>query len=198
MSTEDTAAVPDVRSILIEEAARILGDEGVTALSARRLAAGAGTSTMAVYTHFGAMGAVVDAVATEGFHRLIAAVDAVSATDDPLADLRQLAVAYRANAHANRHLYRVMFGVVRARGLHRDGPDPKVARAAFQQLVTVVARAMDAHVLRPGDPAAAAGQFWIALHGYVLGETFLDQLVDDAESTVLWPMLNNLLIGLGS
>ena len=75
-----TAAGPtgaDVRARLIEEAARILGEEGPSALSARRLAAGAGTSTMAVYTHFGAMSAVVDEVATEGFRRLIAHVDAV-------------------------------------------------------------------------------------------------------------------------
>ncbi len=196
--SDDTAAVPDVRSILIEEAARILGEEGVSALSARRLAAGAGTSTMAVYTHFGAMGAVVDAVATEGFRRLIAAVDAVGATDDPLDDLRRMAGAYRANARANRHLYDVMFRVVRAGGLHRRGPDPDVAHASFQQIVDAFARAMDARVLRPGDPVVAAGQFWSALHGYVLlEETFLDQLVDDAETTVLSPMLNNLLVGLG-
>lgn len=198
VSSDDTAAAPDVRSILIEEAARILGEEGVAALSARRLAAGAGTSTMAVYTHFGAMGAVVDAVATEGFRRLIASVNAVGSTDDPLADLRRMSGAYRANARANRHLYGVMFGVVRASGLHRHGPDPDIAHAAFQQLVDAVSRAMDARVMRLGDPAVAAGQIWSALHGYVLLEdTFLDQVVDDAETTVLWPMLDHLLTALG-
>src|SRR5688572_3785779 len=156
MSSPSVADQPDVRRRLVEEAARILGEEGPSALSVRRLAGGAGTSTMAVYTHFGAMSAVVDEVATEGFRRLIDHVDAVGATDDPLADLQRMAAAYRDNALENRHLYAVMFGAVSVRGLGGAGPDLEVCDAAFAQLVAGVARAMDAGALRAGDPAAVA------------------------------------------
>jgi len=188
---------PEVRRRLIEEAARILGEEGPSALSVRRLAAGAGTSTMAVYTHFGAMSAVVDEVATEGFRRLIDHVDAVGVTDDTLADLQRMAGAYRHNALENRHLYCVMFGAVSVRGLGGNGPDTEVSDAAFAQLVAGVSRAMAAGALREGDAAAVAAQFWSALHGYVMLELAgMDQVVKDPEHRVLWSMLANLLSAL--
>src|SRR5688500_17244422 len=115
MSTVSSESVPvpaDPRDRLIEEAARILGEEGPSALSARRLATAAGTSTMAVYTHFGSMAGLVDEVATEGFRRLVEHVDAVGTSEDALADLRRMAGAYRDNALENRHLYGVMFGAI--------------------------------------------------------------------------------------
>lgn len=197
MSSPASTDRPDVRRRLLEEAARILGEEGPSALSVRRLAAGSGTSTMAVYTHFGAMSAVVDEVATEGFRRLIDHVDAVGVTDDPLTDLQRMAGAYRDNALENPHLYAVMFGAVSVRALGGNGPDLEVCDAAFAQLVAGVARAMDAGALRAGDPAAVAAQFWSALHGYVMLELAgMDQVVEDPEHSVLWQMLSNLLSAL--
>ncbi len=198
MSSPTVGDPPEVRRRLVEEAARILGEEGPSALSVRRLASGAGTSTMAVYTHFGAMSAVVDEVATEGFRRLIDHVAAVATTDDTIDDLRRMAVAYRDNALENRHLYAVMFGAVSVGGLGGHGPDREVSRAAFVQLVDGVARAMAAGTLAEGDADAVAAQFWSALHGYVMLELAgMDQVVADPEHTVLWRMLANLLAALG-
>lgn len=197
MSSMSSAAAPDAsdaRRRLVEEAARILDEQGPSALSVRRLATEAGTSTMGVYTHFGSMGAVVDAVATEGFHRLIARVAAVERTDDPGADLLATASAYRENALENPHLYAVMFGAVSVRGLGGVGPDAEVAYAAFRQLVTVVERAMDEGPLRRDDPKAVAAQWWSALHGYMMLELAgMDQVVRDPEHHVLWQLMGNLL-----
>ena len=58
------------------------------------------TSTMAVYTHFGGMPALVKEIVAEGFTRLDAHQAAVPHTDDPVADLHDLAMAYRENALA--------------------------------------------------------------------------------------------------
>lgn len=196
MSSDPSGPV-DVRRRLLEEAARILDEEGPSALSVRRLANAAGTSTMAVYTHFGAMGGVVDAVATEGFQRLIDHVATVAVSGDPAADLLAMAAAYRQNALENQHLYAVMFGAVSVRGLGGHGPDLGVAHAAFRQLADAIERAMQAGVLRAGDPAAVAAQFWSALHGYTMLELAgMDQVVDDPEHEVLWRMLSNLLSAL--
>lgn len=200
MSTVSSESVPvpaDPRDRLIEEAARILGEEGPSALSARRLATAAGTSTMAVYTHFGSMAGVVDEVATEGFRRLIEHVDAVGTSEDALADLRRMAGAYRDNALENRHLYGVMFGAISVGGFHGRGPDREVAAAAFDQIASGIQRAMDAGVLLGGDSRAVAAQFWSALHGYVMLELAgMDRVVEDSEHTVLWPMLAHLLAAL--
>src|SRR5688500_10824491 len=99
----------DVRRRLIEVAADLLSEEGPSALSARRLARDAGTSTMAVYTHFGGMPALVRAVVAEGFARLYDRVAEVAPSDDPLVDLTAAAAAYRAHALAEPHLFFVMF-----------------------------------------------------------------------------------------
>ena len=188
----------DARRRLLEEAARLLGEEGPAALSARRLARETGTSTMAVYTHFGGMGPLVAEVAAEGFRRLVARVEQVGSTDDPVDDLRRMAAAYRANALANRYLYAVMFGSASLGGYRLEAGSVEVGAEAFAQLRDAVDRAMRAGVLRSGDPAAVAGQFWSALHGYVMLELAgYHRVTDDPEHDVLWPMLTHLLTDLG-
>lgn len=197
MSSVPSPAPEDVRRRLLEEAARVLDEEGPSALSVRRLANAAGTSTMAVYTHFGGMGALVDAVATEGFRRLIDHVDAVPRSGDPVTDLLAMAAAYRQNALENHHLYAVMFGAVSVRGLGGGGPDLDVAYAAFRQLAEAIERAMDAGALRRDDPSAVAAQLWSALHGYTMLELAgMDQVVRDPEHEVLRRLLSNLLAAL--
>src|SRR5438477_232205 len=62
MSMQDCAAMPResapnsaVGPALIEAAARLIATEGASGLTLRRVAEEVGTSTMAVYTHFGGM-----------------------------------------------------------------------------------------------------------------------------------------------
>jgi AcrR family transcriptional regulator len=180
-----TTSGDDVRRRLLEAAARLLGEEGPSALTTRRLAREADTSTMAVYTHFGSMPALVREVVAEGFARLYARVGAVPVTDDPMADLTSMAIAYRENALTDPHR------------LHDDELD--VGLEAFGQLVTATARAMDAGALRRDDPAAVAGQVWTALHGYVMLEMAgYHRVVEDPDDHILWPMLANLVASLAA
>ena len=181
----------DVRRRLIEAAARVLGEEGPSGLSTRKLAAEVGTSTMAVYTHFGSLPALVAAVADEGFARLAQHMSAAAHSDDAMADLAELAVAYRANALANPYLYAVMFG-------HRNTEHISEHRYnTFDALVAATQRAMDEGALAPGDAEAVAAQLWSALHGYVTLELagFLRE-DEDAPDKVLWPLLTNLVTSL--
>jgi AcrR family transcriptional regulator len=200
MATMSSPAGPadvDVRRRLIEVAADLLGEEGPSALSARRLAREAGTSTMAVYTHFGGMPGLVRAVVAEGFARLYARVAEVGQSDDPLADLVAAAAAYRAHALADPHLFFVMFGSASLGEYRLTQQELEVGMAAFGQLVTAVERVMDSGQIRRGDPAAVAGQFWAALHGYVMIElSGLSHVVEDPEGEILAPLLMNLLTAL--
>lgn len=189
---------PDVRRRLIELAADVLGEEGPAALSARRLARDAGTSTMALYTHFGGMPGLVQAVVEEGFRRLHARVAEIELTDDPIADLTAAASAYRANALANPHVYSVMFGSASLGQYRLHDEELEVGLAAFEQLIGLVERAMDAGAMRRADPVPVAAQFWTALHGYVVLEIAdFYRLIEDPESHVLQPLLGHLLAGLG-
>ena len=196
-SADRKASADDVRRRLLEIAAHMVREQGSSALSARNLAAAAGTSTMAVYTHFGGMPGLVRAMVAEGFDRLYARVAAVPITDDPVLDLRNAAAAYHAHARADPDLYAVMFGsaTLGAHRLHYE--DRIVGLDAFVQITQFMERGMAAGVLRQADPAAVAAQWWTALHGFVMLEVtrFID-VVDDAEDTVLWPLMDNLLSSL--
>jgi AcrR family transcriptional regulator len=181
----------DVSVALVEAAARIISEEGRPGLSNRRVTAEVGTSTMAIYTHFGSIDGLVAAVVDEGFARLAEHLRAVPRDDDPLTVLLHLADAYRENAVENRHLYAVMFSAAATSG----GP-AEVTRHrhdTFDVLVAATQFAMDAGLLNPDDAECVAGQLWSALHGYVMLELagFM-RAENDTATTVLQPLLINL------
>ena len=113
------ATVSDVREQLVEAGMRVLERDGLPALSARKLAAETGTSTMAVYTHFGGMTGVLDAIAGEAFVRFTRALTEVEQTDDPVADFFVMGVRYREFALANPQRYQMMFGTSSPESLNR-------------------------------------------------------------------------------
>jgi AcrR family transcriptional regulator len=191
-------ADPVVRVRLLEGAARLLAEEGPSALTLRRVAAEADTSTMGVYTHFGSMPDLADAVVAEGFARLAALLAEVPRTDDAITDLAELGRAYLANARHNPHLYAVMFGTA---PLGRYGPqttdERERGRYPFDEIVAAAARAVEQGRLRPAEPAAIASQLWTAVHGYVLLDVG-GYFGRDGVAHVLVPMLVSLLSGLGA
>lgn len=186
-----------LRRRLIEVATDVLAEEGPSALTARRVTRDAGTSTMAVYTHFGGMPGLVRAIVGDGFARLDRRMGEVPITDDPLQDLVALGESYRRHALEHPHMYAVMFGTTSLGGYGLNREEREIGLVAFGNLVAGVRRAMDAGVLREGDPDAVAGQLWTALHGYVmLEQSGFHLVVDRPEADVLAPMMGNLLVGL--
>ena len=153
---------PKVRMALLETAAELIAADGAANLSLRKLATKVGTSTMAVYTHFGGMDELRREVRREGFNRLRDHLSAVPRTDDPVADIGQLGTAYYVNAVTNPHLYRAMF---------LEGPvgddDADVGMDTFGQLVEAVQRCIDTGAFAPGDAYAMAQQLWAVSHGVV-------------------------------
>ena len=187
----------DVRGRLLEGAARLLDEEGPDSLTARRLATEAMTSTMAVYTHFGGMQALVREIVVEGFRRLGERVTRQPLTEDSVADLFEMAFAYRDYARTNPHLYSVMFGATSLGGYSLAPEEREVGRYTFEVLAGEVARAMEAGRVRRSDPGVVAEQLWSALHGFVMLETAgLHPVSKHPAEDVLRPLLETLLIGL--
>ncbi|MFE4519019.1 TetR/AcrR family transcriptional regulator [Kitasatospora sp. NPDC056783] len=173
---------PNLGTQLIEAAAKLLSEEGPAALSTRKLAATVGTSTMAVYTHFGGMDDLVRAVVREGFTLLNRRLEAVEQSDDPVADVVTLGWAYRANAREHRHLYNVMFGGSGLSGFSLTDDDRQHGRYTLAALVGAVKRCVAAERFQPSDPELVAHQLWIALHGLVtldLGGYLVEPLTAD-------------------
>ena len=158
---------PNARVALIEIAARLLAADGPAALTTRRVAAEAGSSTMAVYTYFGGMGGLVRAMVHEGFARLHGHLGAVRQTADPVADLALLGRAYRHNASTNPQLYAVMFGGASLGGFALTDDDRQHGRYTLSTVVDCAARCIDSGRFTKADPTLVAHQMWFGVHGLV-------------------------------
>lgn len=93
---------------LLDAAERIVERDGIEALSLRRLAQEAGTTTRAVYSLFGSKDGLLVALGTRAFEILGVEVRSPPATDDPAADLVHAGVAvFRAFAIGHPVLFRI-------------------------------------------------------------------------------------------
>ena len=207
MGAKSAAQVPDTRTRLLEGALRLLSTEGPDALQVRRIAAEVGSSTMTVYTHFGSMVELCNAVIKEGLVRFGDAVGAVGHSDDPIADLFAQGVAYREFALNNAHLYRMMFGVSTPKTNQESIQDLTVedsptaipeGKSAFGLLAEVAARAAREGRITTSDSVGVAAQIWSAIHGYVLLEMAgFFGTEGNGTGEVLLPLTIGLLVGAG-
>ncbi|KUH97129.1 TetR family transcriptional regulator [Mycolicibacterium acapulense] len=200
------ARVSGAREHLVETGIRILERDGLAALSARKLAAETGTSTMAVYTHFGGMSGLIDAIAGESFARFTRALTEVTPTEDPVADFFVMGARYREFALQNPQRYQMMFGTA-AESLNRYHADLTVTGSAsarsewavsFDALLTGVRRMIEAGRIRDDGEAAVAGRLWSISHGAVLLEIagFFGH-EGHGLTQILGPLTVDTLVGLG-
>lgn len=169
----------DVRERLIDGGIRLLERDGLQALSVRNLAAEVGTSTMAVYTHFGGMTGVIDAVASEAFSRFTQVLTEAVQTDDSVADFFVMGAAYRAFAMANPQRYQLIFGAASpasVAGYRTDltstggATDRAEWASSFDALRNVVRRMIASGRIRDDGELNIAGRLWSLSHGEVMLE----------------------------
>lgn len=200
-------ASPDARNRLLEAAIRLLAANGPSEVKARSVSSEAGLSTMGVYTYFGGVPELLQAVADEGFERQAAIFERVANTDDPMTDLCAMALACRDFAGRNPHLYDLMFGLsINGRYSPSRGTPASESRersaaftASYSFLLGQCTRLVDNDCVRTTDPDLIAAQLWSALHGFImleLGGYFA--AVADPAADVLVPMCINLVVGLGA
>jgi len=156
----------DTRTELVAVAARLLAEGGPQAVSVRRVAAEVGTSTMALYTHYGSKPELLRAVVLDGFRNLADRMSRVRRTDDPVADLAGLARAYRRAALDQPNLFKAMFDRSPGETL-TDIEDQRVALSTFLVLVEAVQRAIDAGRIDECAADQLALEAWSTVHGLV-------------------------------
>lgn len=194
------------RQQLIQAGMAVLERDGVAALSARKLAAETGTSTMAVYTHFGRMSELVDAIASEAFVRFAETLTDAPQTPDPVADFLVMGARYREFALANPQRYQLMFGTS-AESLNAFHADLTVTGSAsaradfavsFDALLTAVRRMIAAGRIRDDGVSAVAGRLWSISHGAVMLEIsgFFGH-EGHGLTQILVPLTVDALVGLG-
>jgi len=156
----------DLERALVDTAVRTIRDEGVEALTLRRVGARVGVSRTALYRHFDDKAALLARVAEEGFRRLHAALtrsiaEASTSGADPLP---AMADAYVRFARANPSHYLTMFG-----GFLTDWsryPDLITqADAAFNVLADTIRDEQQQGRILPADPIELAEISWSMCHG---------------------------------
>lgn len=202
---ESSAATP-VRERLLQAARETIEADGPEALRARSLTARVGTSTQALYTQFGGMPGLIDAVVAAAFDEFAEFVEAIPESDDPVADFFARGWAYAGWALDHPQLYRLMYGLTGGELRQHSGLEVALAGAmantpqaqrAVDVLNNSMRRVTESGRLDPIEPQIAAGQFLSGTHGYVLlqaGGVFGSE--EDGVS-VIAAFAVNLMVGLG-
>ena len=186
----------EVTGSVVEAALRIIGSDGPDSVTVRRLASEAGVAPMSIYNHFGDMHGVFDAVFEHGFTAFADRLHTAAASENPVVALYEMGHAYRAFALENPDTYAVMFLRV-VPGFEASDEAFLAAARSFDELSSVVRRAIDTKQLIDGDPALLAQEIWATCHGAVALEllgisAFADP--DETYQAVLVTILRGLLV----
>ncbi|CAM3294247.1 HTH tetR-type domain-containing protein [Stackebrandtia soli] len=151
-----------VKERLVEAATELFATRPRESITVRALAAAAGAATAAVYTLFGSKDALINEVRARAVGGLFHVLSQVPDSDDPLADIHALSVAYRCWAREHTHLYTVLFG-----GVQTFDPTGAVGTGdPVRPLLEAIDRALAASTLT-GDATSIALSIWVTLHGLV-------------------------------
>ena len=169
------------RAALLAAAERLIDEGGPDAASVRAVADEVGTSTRAVYSVFGSKQGLLEALATRFFEELHAAIDAFPLTDDPAADLVNVAMnAWRRTVLRHPSLYRLVF--------LRVVPDLELG-PEFAQVAYDAFGRMQALVERVAPDAAAVHDRALAWHALTEGLASMEvrgQMLGTLDTERVW------------
>ncbi|MGQ0466042.1 MAG: TetR/AcrR family transcriptional regulator [Sporichthyaceae bacterium] len=167
----------DVADTLLTTATDLIARDGLNGLTLRALTAAAGAAPSGIYSRFGGMDGLVDAVLVRAVADLAAFTDARHVSD-PQERLQTCALAYRSWALAHPRIYEAMF-------MARPGYGSTAVTAAVHEAITVVTAAVEyaiaAGEIAPGPILEIAQLLWNAAHGAVSLELRGLVLTDDPE-----------------
>jgi AcrR family transcriptional regulator len=154
----------ETRGRLLDTASRLLGDEGPSALSIRRLADEVGSTTRAIYSLFGSKEGLLSALYREGADTFVRLADAVPREEDPLEELPSLAMAYRASALAHPNLSGLLFERA-VPGFSPSEDDREHLRGSLYRVFDAVQRGVNRGRFPGRDPWALTNEMWAIVHG---------------------------------
>ncbi|MGB1140554.1 MAG: TetR/AcrR family transcriptional regulator [Halioglobus sp.] len=174
----------DLKQALLDETARILREEGESALSLRSLAANLGVSRTAPYNHFENKEALLSAVAEEGFRRFERSMDAARKKyrgSDGQELVRIMVQAYLNFALKNPEYYDLMYGKKSWSGGKASESLVTTARRTMRNDVEKLKRIQEQGLISQDLDVANFGRiFWGTLHG--ISRLSLDGVYSDPVS----------------
>lgn len=172
----------DTREAILAAAAAVLSEEGVSALTVRRVAQAVNASTKVIYTAFGSKDGLLDALYLHSFAGLERALGSAHAMKDPSARLRAMCGAYRTYALAEPAFYNVMFGDL-GRAWEAPPESRRQASETFRILREAIAASLPAQ--RRQEAVRTTRLLWATMHG-VISLEMRGLLADDADRAALF------------
>lgn len=157
----------DLKNTLIQAGVEILSEEGVGALSLRKVAQKAGVSHNAPYFHFADKQALIAAISTEGYRILYEQLVIIRETyqADPRRQLVEASFMYLRFAQTQSAHFKVTF----SNAVEREDAYPALVEMAdnlLGELIKIVDACQKAGVLHPAPVGAMAVSVWSAVHGF--------------------------------
>jgi AcrR family transcriptional regulator len=174
------------REAIVAATRDLVRDDGLAAVSLRRVAASLGVTAPALYAYVRDKHDLLRAVAEGEFTSLIERFATVDA-EDPLDRTRGYCRAYIEHAVENPELFKVMFVFQPRVGLGEPVTDDlPSATQAFSLPADSMLEAIEAGRIREQDPLIATLTTWIAMHGaaevllmgFDFDDEFRDRLID--------------------
>jgi AcrR family transcriptional regulator len=129
------------RAALLAAAAQLLHTEGRQAVSVRRVADAVDTTTRAVYSLFGDKDGLLRALSFDVAETMRRYHEQIPVRDDPVAELIELAFAYRRAALDKPNLYAVFIDEVRG-DANVDDPVFALVYRSFERVLTTIRRCL--------------------------------------------------------
>lgn len=173
----------------------LLETSGPNEMTARKITARIGMSSMAVYTDFGSMAGLVAAVVDHGFGLLRRDMEASESGEDPLTDLWLTTSAVRQFALEHRHLYSVMFAAENFAGYERSGSELEQGIETLAILNRQCKRVIADGAVRELEVGDVTRYIWGMMHGHIMLE--LAGYLDRGEPRFAFAM-QSAFIGIGA
>ena len=164
----------EMRELILREARRLLTEHGPDAVSMRAIARAIGYTPGALYEYFAAKEDIFFALYFEGTDGLAGRMAATKAAIPPgtptVEALRALGRAYRAFAHEQPQLFRLVFGPLGDRRHRHHEPGKERERPGFDALVQTIEEGIARGEVVPLPALAIAVACWSMVHGFVVLE----------------------------
>ncbi|MGA2049398.1 MAG: TetR/AcrR family transcriptional regulator [Terracidiphilus sp.] len=149
-------------------ARRLLDEEGIDAVTMRRVAEAVGITPMAIYRHFPDRAGLLNAVAGQGFEELAARLAAMRFSGSIEERLTKMGKTYLDHALENPRLFELMFLKPRE-GARRYPRDFKAGRSPTANLmVEVMKEGMENGYFRADDPWEIVFEIGALSHGLIM------------------------------
>ena len=163
------------REKIIQEAERLLRQEGLAGLSLRKVAKAAGIQAPSIYEHFDSKEAVLDQVRQRVMVQVLERFqEARGMADSPLEQLVEAGAAYVRFAREEQAVFQLFFSVFRSQRTELDQPEP--GQSPYTVLRRLVVAYATPHIGNqfPQTFDEIAYGYWSLIHGAaLLQSTFL-------------------------